>query len=161
VRQLHFIKTVLINLAIICGLVLALEMSYRVWLYFRNCDKFCHNIAFLTKLDAYNRDTIYGFLSADPVVGFAPADGTFVIREPGWNNATITIHQRVRVNPNAAPNRSGGAILAVGDSFVFGDQVSDEETWPSFLERRMGRLSSMVGCRDTGRCKRCCVPNNY
>lgn len=29
-------------------------------------------------------------------------------------------------------------ILAVGDSFVFGDEVSDNETWPSYLEKKLG-----------------------
>ena len=71
--------------------------------------------------------------------GYSPADGTFVIREPGWNDATITIRQGVRVNTNFAPTSADGAILAVGDSFVFGDQVSDDETWPSILERRLNR----------------------
>ena len=30
-------------------------------------------------------------------------------------------------------------ILAVGDSFTFGDRVSDHETWPAQLERLTGR----------------------
>src|SRR5262249_17188904 len=69
----------------------------------------------------------------------SPTDGTFVIHEPGWNDATITIRQGVRVNTNFTPTSSDGAILAVGDSFVFGDQVSDDETWPAILERRLDR----------------------
>ena len=137
--RFRLLKTVLINLAITCALFLCLEISYRVWLYFRNCDTLCHNIAFLTKLDAYHRDKVYGFLSADRVVGYAPADGTFVIREPGWNNATITIRQGLRINPNFDPSTTSNPILAVGESFVFGDQVSDGETWPALLERRLNR----------------------
>jgi lysophospholipase L1-like esterase len=92
-------------------------------------------------LDAFSRDNshVYGFLAPDPITGFSPADGTFVIREPGWNNATITIRHGVRVNTNFAPTSADGAILTVGDSFVFGDQVSDDETWPSILERRLNR----------------------
>jgi lysophospholipase L1-like esterase len=45
----------------------------------------------------------------------------------------------VRVNAQFAPTSDDGAILAVGDSFVFGDQVSDDETWPSILENRLNR----------------------
>ena len=133
------LKTVLINFAISLGLFLSLEISYRVWLYFRNCDTLCHNIAFLTRLDAYYRDTVYGFVSADPIVGYALADGTFLIREPGWNNATITIRQGLRINPNFASSSPINPILAVGESFVFGEQVSDGETWPALLERRLNR----------------------
>jgi hypothetical protein len=78
-------------------------------------------------------------LSADPVVGYAPTDGTFVIREPGWNNATITIRQGLRINPKFDPSAPNNPILAVGDSFVFGYQVSDDETWPALLEKRLNR----------------------
>src|SRR5262249_10059878 len=83
------------------------------------------------------RRIVYGFLAPDPITGFSPAEGTFVIRE--WNNATITISQGVRINTHFAPTSADGAILAVGDSFVFGGQVSDDETWPSILERRLNR----------------------
>jgi len=30
-------------------------------------------------------------------------------------------------------------VLVVGDSFTFGEQVSDNETWPACLERKLGR----------------------
>jgi hypothetical protein len=139
--RLGFRKIIIINVIVLCGLFLALEFSYRVWLYFSNCDTICHNSAFLTKLDTFNRSFthIYGFLAPDPITGYSPADGTFVIREPGWNDATITIRQGVRVNPNFVPTSADDAILAVGDSYVFGDQVSDDEAWPSILERRLNR----------------------
>src|SRR5262249_4624704 len=91
------------------------------------------------KLDAFDRYTDYGFMAPNPILGFSPADGTFKIRDPDWNGATITIRQGVRVNPNFEPKSAGGTILAVGNSFVFGDQVSDDETWPALLERRLNR----------------------
>jgi hypothetical protein len=31
------------------------------------------------------------------------------------------------------------AVLVVGDSFTFGDQVSDDETWPACLEATLHR----------------------
>src|SRR5262245_37601591 len=136
---LRFYKTILINLIIFCGLFLFLELSYRAWLYLSNCDTVCHNTAFITKLDAFNRITVYGFTTPNPILGYSLADGKFKIREPGWNGATITIRQGLRVNPNFEPTSAGGAILTVGDSFVFGDQVSDDETWPALLERRLNR----------------------
>jgi hypothetical protein len=49
----------------------------------------------------------------------------------------VTIRNGVRSNGDAAPP-AVGAILALGDSFVFGDQVSDHETWPAILERLSG-----------------------
>jgi hypothetical protein len=131
--------TVLMNLIVLCGLLLSTELAYRMWLYFRSCDRVCYDIAFLTKLDAFNRNTAYGFLAADPITGYSPTDKTVVIHEAGWNGVKITIREGVRVNPNFAPTSSSGAILAVGDSFVFGDQVSDDESWPAILEQRLNR----------------------
>src|SRR5262249_37864381 len=113
--------------------------SYRTWLYFRNCDTVCYNDNFLIKLDAFDRDTVYRFLAADPILGYSPADGTFVIREPGWDGAKITVHQGVRVNPKLMPRSVGSEILVVGGSFAFGDKVSDDGTWPAILERRLNR----------------------
>jgi hypothetical protein len=131
-------KIIVINVIVFFSLFAALEVSYRVWMYFRNCDT-CNNAALVTKWDAFNRSIGYGFLASDSITGVSPVDGTFLIREPGWNDATITISQGVRANKNLAPASADGAILAVGDSFVFGDQVSDDETWPSILERRLNR----------------------
>src|SRR5262249_26973643 len=104
-----------------------------------NCDTVCHNNTLFTKLDAFNRDTIYGFLATDPDVGYSPADGTFVVHATGWNGARITIRHGLRVNPSFTPTSGGDPILAVGGSFVFGDKVSDDETWPAILERRLNR----------------------
>jgi hypothetical protein len=133
-------KTILINVIVFSCLFVTFEISYRVWTYFRSCVSIC-NIAALTKLDAFEREHIYGFLAINSVTGFSPADGTFVIHEPewNWNNVTITIRGGVRVNTNFTPTLANGAILAIGDSFVFGDQVSDGETWPAILEKRLNR----------------------
>ena len=138
-QHLPLPKTILINVIVLCGLFLLLELSYRVWLYFWNCDTICYNAAFITKLDTFYRRISYGFLAPDPITGYSPADGAFIIREPGWNNATVTIRKGVRVNENIAATSPDGAILAIGDSFVFGDYVSDDATWPSILERRLNR----------------------
>ena len=37
------------------------------------------------------------------------------------------------------PISSDGSILAVGDSYTYGDEVLDEETWPAQLQRLTGR----------------------
>jgi hypothetical protein len=137
--HLGFVRIFVLNVIVFCSLFVSLEFSYRAWLYFQDCHTGCYNSAFLTKFDTFNRTTrVYGFLAPNPVTGYSPTHGTFVIREPGWNDATITLRQGVRANPNFAPP-SDSSILAVGDSMVFGDQVSDDETWPAILERRLNR----------------------
>jgi len=135
---LGFCKTLAINTLVCCFLLILLELSYRAWGYFRDCDKICDS-AFFTRLDAFNRSAHYGFTGPDPIVGHSLVDGTFKIHEAYWNGATITIREGVRVNPKLESNLAGGAILTVGDSFVFGDQVSDDETWPALLEQRLNR----------------------
>src|SRR5262249_37820456 len=137
--HLGFYKSILINLIVLCGLIVASELSYRTWLYFRNCDTVCYNNSFFIKLDAFDRDTVYRFVAADPILGYSPAEGTFGIPEPGWDGAKITIQQGVRVNPKPMPRLVGDVILVVGGSFAFGDKVSDDDTWPAILERRLNR----------------------
>lgn len=71
----------------------------------------------------------------DPLLGWAPRPGS-----TGRNlwNTRVTIKPE-GVRGNGAPPPSGkDPILAVGDSFTFGDQVNDDETWPAVLERRLG-----------------------
>lgn len=146
--HLDIFKIILMNVIVFCTLVLSIEYSYRVWRYFRTYAYSYHTL-YLTELSAFDTagnaggDTersVYEFMAPDPITGWSPGgDGTFVIRHPGWNNATITIRQGVRVNPNLAAMSAEDAILAIGDSMVFGDQVSDDETWPSILERRLNR----------------------
>ncbi len=58
---------------------------------------------------------------------------------PRWKkNSTLTTNDLgFRDNANNLSFTSNKRILAVGDSFTFGSQVSDESTWPSCLERKL------------------------
>ena len=67
-----------------------------------------------------------------------------VDRVLGWtlrpHNVTddhTTIEHGIRANFNESALRTG-TILAVGDSFTEGWEVDNDETWPAYLERRMG-----------------------
>lgn len=49
---------------------------------------------------------------------------------------TVTIDERgARREPLDAP---GGLVSAYGDSFTFGHEVEDDETWPHYLSERLG-----------------------
>ena len=71
-----------------------------------------------------------GRIAYDPRLGWLPRPGRF---SSGWTS-----------NVDASGLRSSGRsienvsqprpILAVGDSFTFGDEVEDSETWPAHLE---------------------------
>ncbi len=73
-------------------------------------------------------------------LGWVPKAGTNG-RDNFWNTRVTILDDGVRANGSRispASLSSDELILAVGDSFTFGDQVSDDETWPAHLERMIG-----------------------
>jgi len=72
----------------------------------------------------------------DPLLGYAPRAGT-----SGTGNIwarTVTVGaDGLRANGRERP--SGTPILALGDSFTFGDEVDDVDSWPAQLEARLAR----------------------
>jgi lysophospholipase L1-like esterase len=56
-----------------------------------------------------------------------------------WGLTLTGLADTTRSNGKGAlPLLSKGGVLAVGDSFTFGDQVADEDTWPAYFERDLG-----------------------
>lgn len=79
-----------------------------------------------------------GFPSAyDPLLGYVPKPG-YAGSDNLWRT-TVSIDEHGLRRTGPGPRPAGPAILAVGDSFTFGDQVSDADTWPAQLERRLQR----------------------
>lgn len=67
-------------------------------------------------------------------------------RDLGWvmkSNITVptlsTLDYGVRRNDTGDTLLRTGGVLVVGDSFAAGSEVSDAESWPAFLERKLGR----------------------
>jgi hypothetical protein len=74
----------------------------------------------------------------DPLLGYVPRAGYH--GEDNLWHTTVSIDERgLRRNGTVLPRATGPAVLAVGDSFTFGDQVSDAETWPARLEQLLQR----------------------
>ncbi len=71
----------------------------------------------------------------DPLVGFVTRAGVSLLN-PAGKRFTIGEYG-TRVHSREGDQRRP-LLLAVGDSFTFGDDVSDSETWPAFLEARLG-----------------------
>jgi len=76
--------------------------------------------------------------SYDAELGWIPKAGFSAHRNPWRTQVTITA-AGLRANGPGDPPDDGRPILAVGDSFTFGDEVADTETWPSHLERTLRR----------------------
>lgn len=75
----------------------------------------------------------------DPLLGRIPRAGMSV-HDPE-RGLTIRIGEHgTRFNGDTPPpSTAGPVILAVGDSFTFGDEVSDDASWPAVLEQLLGK----------------------
>jgi len=72
----------------------------------------------------------------DDLVGYVPEPGP--APDNAWGTTVTILPDTLRSN-GPAPRPSGEPILVVGDSFTFGDEVSDHETWPARLEVHLER----------------------
>jgi hypothetical protein len=81
-----------------------------------------------------------GISRFDPALGHVPREGfSSIINAPGWINAKLTITQDGFRSNGFGTIPGSSDVLVVGGSFPFGAQVSDSETWPACLERKLGR----------------------
>jgi hypothetical protein len=69
----------------------------------------------------------------DPGLGYVLRDDVAVRVRPGYE--VHTGRHGIRSNGDGRPSRERPITLVVGDSFAFGDEVLDAETWPAALER--------------------------
>jgi lysophospholipase L1-like esterase len=80
----------------------------------------------------------YGFDIHDPVRGWAVKPGLRDLRV--WGDRSVSTNSRgLRGAAEHAYARRPGVprIVALGDSFTFGDEVGDAEAWPQQLARRL------------------------
>ncbi len=74
----------------------------------------------------------------DPLLGYVPRPG-FASADNRWGAMVSIDADGLRTNgPGPRPAGARG-VLAVGDSFTFGDQVADADTWPARLEGLLQR----------------------
>lgn len=57
----------------------------------------------------------------------------------GYTTAGITIEDNGLRSTGPAPDDANPPLLVVGDSFTFGEEVNDADTWPADLQRLTGR----------------------
>jgi lysophospholipase L1-like esterase len=72
----------------------------------------------------------------DRLLGYVPNPG---FCGPGFGTSFHTIDANGLRWTGEGPASGEGAILAVGDSYTYGDEVRDEESWPAQLQRLTGR----------------------
>ncbi len=74
----------------------------------------------------------------DKRLGWIPAAGASGSKNI-WGSKVTIDKNSIRENGNNTTFPSRPLLLTVGDSFVFGDEVSDNETWPAYLEKELDR----------------------
>jgi hypothetical protein len=112
----HALRTVAISLA---ATVLVLELGARLW---------TGSLTSWGPADDVGAESI-----RDPDLGYLPRAGLAVRVREGFE-----VHTRehgIRTNGDQRPTHARPITLVVGDSFAFGDEVLDSETWPAALER--------------------------
>jgi hypothetical protein len=129
-------KVLTVNLIVGLVLFLLLELGYRTVQFAGSCmARECQSgywrfgSKFIANVDV-------GLSKRHDVLGHVPDDGRHVIRTPDVGPITVTIKKGLRGNGADIGTQPGTVTLAVGDSFTFGDDVSDADTWPACLERR-------------------------
>lgn len=83
----------------------------------------------------------------DPRLGFVPMPNS--VHTHLWGKKITLGADGIRSNGVEA-DFEGPSILAAGDSFTFGDEVGDEETWPAHLESVLGRRVLNAGVSGYG-----------
>lgn len=81
-----------------------------------------------------------GPIQHDPYLGWIPREG-FSGNKDVWKKEITILKNGIRSNTDKKAKEVAGpvSILAVGDSFTFGAQVSNAETWPALLEKISGK----------------------
>lgn len=80
----------------------------------------------------------------DPLLGYVPKP-KFSGTANAWNTEVTIDRLSLRQNAADTPTPDPVAVLAVGDSYTFGDEVSDSETWPAQLDGLLGQPVANAG----------------
>jgi hypothetical protein len=135
-------KIVVVNLVFFLFLLIVAEILARsVWTV-QSCIKSkCDFSRFAgLKVRKIYRSINIGFIRFDELLGYVPREGfSATINAAGWHGGKLTIRKDGFRSNGSEPPPLPADVLIVGDSFTFGEQVSDNETWPACLERKLGR----------------------
>ena len=166
----NLIKIIIINICIFSALFILAEIGIRsIWSikHFKNPHA---NYWGKTHYNIFSEHNSY--VSLDLNLGFLPKKGFNNSKTdlPRWpKNTKVSINNdRFRENDNKnLIFLENERILVVGDSFAFGDQVSNNETWPSCIEKKLkiktdnGGVSGYGAAQSVLRAKHEILKRNY
>lgn len=136
----YWIKIILINIIVFILTLLFIELSCRGVLFMESCfsDTGC-SYNFISKIELINpEEEKIGFTRPDKDLGYVPKEQfKGRINNLGWRNSLVEIDDEgFRASEHVKPNIPG-RIVCSGDSYTFGDQVSNSETWPACLQENL------------------------
>ena len=76
-----------------------------------------------------------GYHTYDAELGWVPEQQQATV----WGKTVTILKDGIRSNGGEVRDGTEDPILAVGDSYTFGDQVADSETWPAQLDQLSGK----------------------
>ncbi|AXH15813.1 hypothetical protein CP985_03515 [Malaciobacter mytili LMG 24559] len=128
----NVVKLIGINVFfLIIGLIF-LEFSTRIYLMITNKME----LSFLRNPPLIIMDKYRSIIEYSPTLGYVPIKNIhFKVDLQNWNSSILTINElgfRKGIEKSIDKNNP---ILIAGDSFVFGNQVNDDETWPAYLQK--------------------------
>jgi hypothetical protein len=139
---LKWAKIAVVNLAVLLFLLIVVEILARsVWTA-RSCIQSECDFSRVTGLKVQNIDRAadIGITRFDELLGYVPREGfSAIMNAPPWHGGKLTIRKDGFRSNGSEPPPLPADVLVVGGSFPFGEQVSDNETWPACLERKLGR----------------------
>lgn len=138
-------KILFINLIFFVGFIFLLEIGYRITLYIT--DETSNKNYLKYQFQTFNISEKYALFDENLTLGYVPKPNfSGVIDKPdaGWKQVKVTIDSDgFRKSGDRYPN--GSNILILGDSFAFGDQVDDGDTWASCLSAKLMANVSNAG----------------
>lgn len=126
-----------VNVLVALALFALLEIGYRAVKFAGSCSRGACRGEYWELGNKFVSPVGRGLSQHDSVLGHIPRDGDYVVESVFSGPYTVTIRNNVRQHSSAASAASGVVTLVVGDSFAFGDEVSDQHTWPACLEQRL------------------------
>lgn len=132
------------SLALLLGAVTVglacLELGLRIWL---STEKLTYWPNFVLQARTVHDEREQARMVHDPLLGYTP--------RPLYAAPGVTFDaDGLRLNGDAPAGDDTRTILAVGDSYTFGDEVADGETWPAHLQRLTGRRTMNAGVSGYG-----------